>query len=677
VTAKYIDGSYPGGYAIGTGIDRLIVSRRARIGTDGIGGTGSWSVRITNLGAVAADAIHDGVHLTGGGAVTNAGKNASITGYHGVYIAGGEGRIVNRAGTIGSALYRGPAYTRYASAVLEDGGVVINASGATITNGIDVSGGTGNVANDGAIGGVYSSVHFFHGFEISTGPAIVLSSGGKVTNGAHNPKASIAGGVDISGGAGQVVNAGAISGYYATIGGPPGYGNSHRAGQSVILENGGDVLNRSTGTLANGVAIGGDGILRNFGRIGAGFDSSGYYGANVNRLDSVDLSRGGVLNGSESDTTAQIGGGLVGVSITGGWGRVTNFGSIVGVVDSVPPSSGHFSAGIRLAAGGIVANGSEKDSSAVISGYDSGIFAAGARAFVRNFGTITETSAAGGTKAFAGQAGVALDAGGVVVNGDRRDRAAKISGAVGLAAYGPADVVNYGTIAGVMAAIDFHSARDRLVEQGSGVLIGPVMGGKGALVLGNQGGAGTLTGLGSTIAGFGRIDVYAGPAWTLTGTNTVGTATVFRNKGTVIDSGTLTLESGIVGAHGLIRISANASAEVDKLVVSGQTIAFAGTQSSLILDDAADFKGAIASLGGAGGETLALKGFGAGTRWSFVANATNTGGTLRVTDGTFHAAIRLLGQYAAAGFHAEIGATETVFSYAPPPPAVPHLAPTV
>jgi hypothetical protein len=36
---------------------------------------------------------------------------------------------------------------------------------------------------------------------------------------------------------------------------------------------------------------------------------------------------------------------------------------------------------------------------------------------------------------------------------------------------------------------------------------------------------------------------------------------------------------------------------------------------------------------------------------AFTQNATNTGGTLTITDGALHASIRLFGQYVAGGFH--------------------------
>jgi hypothetical protein len=140
-------------------------------------------------------------------------------------------------------------------------------------------------------------------------------------------------------------------------------------------------------------------------------------------------------------------------------------------------------------------------------------------------------------------AGMTLADGGSVTNGSKTNHTASISGGKGIVFQGAAGTVNnFGTITGTGGtAISFVSGQpNKLIEQGTGVLNGTVSGGGGTLELGAQGGAGTMSGLGTSLKGFGTVTVEKGAAWTLSGTSTVAATTVLSNSGTLTLSGAIT-----------------------------------------------------------------------------------------------------------------------------------------
>jgi len=685
MSTKYINGSYPGGYALDTKVSRLTIGPSAHIDGAGVSGARVSPVRVTNQGGIDADVTHDGIRLVGGGIVTNSGAGV-ISGYHGVDISGGTGRIVNSSGTIASATkVVGQISTRYASVVLEAGGSVTNASAGVIANGVDISGAAGTITNDGVIGGVY----FFQNgpagqFTLASGPSVTLRAGGQVSNGASNARALISGGLEISGGSGALVNAGTITGYSTMRGGTDTFDS---VGPSVILADGGSVTNQSTGNLLNGVSIAGAGTVSNLGQIGAGAQGSGAYGSYLSRNDSIDLDQGKVTNGNAQDTTASIGNGLTGVQFAKGPGRVANFGSIIGKEDEVSTAIDRFSAGAKLFHGGVVVNGTNADRTASIMGHDSGVFVTGGTGAITNFGAITETEPVDSDDIFDGDWGIFLGAGGSVKNGSHLDSSAQIFGAIGVSLYGTGTITNYGAIIGNPAgagedglsvfAVDLHSASETLIEEGSGKLTGAVAGGGGTLLLDNNAGDGTLTGLGSTITGFGDIRVAAGANWQLTGTNTVIATASFRDYGKVEvgQGGTLSLHSGIKGV-GALALYAGSAAEIDGAVSTTETVRFSGNNATLTLDTPGSFGGVVSNLAGRGSDRLKLEGFGAGTSLGFKPNGSDSGGTLTVTNGSDHARIILLGQYVAAGFHETTSASETTITYVEPA-QTPVLAPHV
>src|SRR6185437_8813780 len=82
---------------------------------------------------------------------------------------------------------------------------------------------------------------------------------------------------------------------------------------------------------------------------------------------------------------------------------------------------------------------------------------------------------------------------------------------------------------------------------------------------------------------------------------------------------------------------------------AGEAI-FAGNSGTLQLDDSRGFSGTVSGMTGA--DTLDLRdvGFSNNTALSYAANATHTGGSLSISDGTHLAQIGLVGQYGAASF---------------------------
>jgi len=699
MSTKYINGSYPQGYAIKPNITALSIGSSARIGVAGVSSARKSPVAITNLGAIAAEYGQEGIRLVGGGSVTNGGAgNAGglISGYHGIEISGGVGKVVNLDGTIASATSATDnVYVRSVSVVLEAGGTVTNATAGVITSGVDIAGRTGVVANNGTIGGLY---YFNDGpsarFLMRSGPAVVLNDGGKVTNGLASAVAQIDGGLQIAGRAGAVDNAGTITGSSVTENGVNIYQN---ISASVILSAGGSLTNQASGDLTDGVSISGIGAVTNLGQIGAPSRGGGADGTYRYRYDSVILNQGRVTNGSATDTTATIGNGLTGVSIESGAGRVLNFGTISGSDNDAAVDEDRFSPGIALLGGGVVTNGSNGDHSALISDSDCGVYVTGGTGRVTNFGAIDQLEPLEPDDD--GHWGVLLAAGGTVVNGSRTDHSARIAGVVGVDLNGAGTLTNYGMIIGNSAgggladsakpidgaaitssyvyAVQLHSASEKLIEEGSGVLIGAVAGDGGTLVLDSKGGSGELYGLGSTITGFASVIVSAGAYWELEGSNSFAATTALTNNGTLhVDQGdTLTIGGAIKGS-GVIELGLDGQVTIQNSVASSASVAFTGVKAALTLDNPGSFQGALSGLDARGSDRLVLIGFGTGTAVSFQADSANTGGTLTVTDGAAQAQIDLLGQYVAAGFQEAVSASETVITYMAPPETA-HLAPPV
>jgi hypothetical protein len=159
----------------------------------------------------------------------------------------------------------------------------------------------------------------------------------------------------------------------------------------------------------------------------------------------ITLASGGTItNGSNARTASSIYGGARGVVARGDATTVANYGTVAS------KSSG----AVSLLAGGALTNGSNTDTSALISGGLNGVNIEAAVGTVVNFGTImSRTSRSGGFSP--NPAGIYLAVGGTVVNGSSVDHSAQIS-AVGVAfgiflkGSGNNTIDNYGTISGYL-----------------------------------------------------------------------------------------------------------------------------------------------------------------------------------------------------------------------------------
>jgi hypothetical protein len=305
--------------------------------------------------------------------------------------------------------------------------------------------------------------------------------------------------------------------------------------------------------------------------------------------------------------------------------QVTNAGQITGLI------------GVELKDGGTIAN----LTAGKITGTSFGISIATASGTVTNAGTIRTT----------GSAGIAID----------------------LAAGGT--VVDYGAIIGSGGtAIYFGGSaltNNVLVLNPNFSISGVVQGGTAASntlqLAAGTGGTGTLTGLGTEFNNFG-VSVAANANWVLTGSNIMTggffpeAATYLGGAGTLTNAGYLTAEIGAGqvfgsetiavgnftndgtigvaaydelsittgvatgnGSSGTIVIGRYGILETEAAVSSGQIVVFADDTGELVVDDTADFAGAIAGM--QAGDTLELNNL----VFSTDSSAVLSGDTLMVT----------------------------------------------
>jgi hypothetical protein len=276
-------------------------------------------------------------------------------------------------------------------------------------------------------------------------------------------------------------------------------------------------------TVASNGTIGGSGAyyngqvlftIVNFGHIFSS-PSSGRNG--------VRLPLGGVLV-NEQDAT--ISGSARGISIADNYsGRsATSFASIVNNGTILGGTDSAIYVGYNDAHQGVFVNGSASDTLALISGLN-GIADLSGSIYndhtITNFGTIRGTGGAG-----TGGVVIKSQTSETIVNGSALHTNALITGYTGVLGvqtnYGPEKFItltNYGTIQGTGGqAVTFLVAQDRLIEEGSGTLLGSVAGGGGTLELGAGAGAGTIDGIGTSITNFAALDFDTSARWTVGGT---------------------------------------------------------------------------------------------------------------------------------------------------------------
>jgi hypothetical protein len=568
MTTKTLTGTYSAGYTLKSNYNRLVIDASAKV--YGLGVLTTGVVAIANYGTVqGGDAYAVGLH---GGSVTNGSatnKTALIMGDVEDGVAAFSSAFVTNFATIRGAT----------EGVAMAGGTVTNGSAADTT--ALIAG--GNIG----VGGAVTTTNFgtIIGSSSTQGGGVYLVGSGEVTNGsAADHAALIEGDVGVSldqSDAETVTNFGKIDGTSGTAlhfrfasdrliveAGSSLVGNVYGGGATLELAGGSDTITDLGGVFRTTLSGGVSAYFVGFGfyTVDAGasltlagsntfiaggtltVDGSATVTGPLTNLGAISspngagvtLAAGGsVTNGSTSATTASISGYHSGVDATAASATIGNFGAI-------HSSNG---AGVTLAAGGSVTNGSASDTVASISGYLSGIDATGASATIGNFGAISCTGRYGD--------GVELSPGGRVTNGSATDSTASIFGYFGVSATGAAGsagvtVTNFGRISGTdRTAVGFTSASDRLIVEAGSVLSGYAAGGGGALEL--AGGSETITGLGAygamtggasgNLTGFGTYLVDAGAVLTLTGANSLTTGQTLTVAGSLINTGSLQVTS--------------------------------------------------------------------------------------------------------------------------------------
>jgi hypothetical protein len=252
----------------------------------GVAITGA-SGTVTNGGTISVSGGGYGVHLGGGGAVTNSGIVTG--GEDGVLIEGAPGQI-NNTGAIsasvddGAALFAGGTITNSATGSIQ-GSLV-----GPIAAGVFIKGGSGNLQNDGVV--------------IGNKFGVDLSAGGSVTNGAGNPSANISavGSVGVSGTSfGIFAGNSATVTNYGTIDGGLAAGS-----EGAELDQGGNVTNHSGGTIRGtdfGLVVTGNSAatVTNAGAISGTMASVEFFGTGANTLT---LQTGSTLTGDAKGSTA-------------------------------------------------------------------------------------------------------------------------------------------------------------------------------------------------------------------------------------------------------------------------------------------------------------------------------------------------------------------------------------
>ena len=307
----------------------------------------------------------------------------------------------------------------------------------------------------------------------------------------------------------------------------------------------------------------------------------------------VELLGGGVVsNGSAKNSTATIAG-SVGVEIAGaGGGTITNLASITGSLD-----------GVLLLSGGTITNGDIRATAATISGGDLGIFVQNAAGTIANFGSIV-----GGTD------GAVLWAGGAVSNGSARLTSATIRGtAFGVVVdFIAGNVSNFGTIIATSGATPSPSGSTATYNAGVGFShnSGHLTNAASGLIRGTDNGVAFFTNVPSISAGFGTVvnlgsiaggsdgilmqaggTVANGDVHTTNATISGGTTGIYDTgaAATITNSGTV--------AGGTTGIYLGAGGTVINLVSAGRQAVVNGSQNGIAARGTTDVtnKGLISS----------------------------------------------------------------------------------
>jgi hypothetical protein len=492
-TLRITTPAYLGGGVVAAGVNTYSIINYGHVKADKYGVSLAGKGVITNVGTIRSTNTAAGAGVViSGGTVTNAG--GVIAGYDGVVMIGNPGTVSN-ANTIAG-------YGKYGVGLV-DGGVVIN--GSTLVKGAVIEAPVAIFAGNAA------TVHNF-GSVLGSGSAGVggyLKAGGTLTNGAANDLTAVVAGTAIgfiiSGATGQVTNFGTIR-----ANGTDSVGLALLGGGLINNGSNTDTTALIEGTYQGVETLGHAATVNNFGTVAAAYNFSSIHAG-------VYLAGGGVVtNGSSADATALLRG-PVGAIITKAFGTVRNFATIGGDFTLI---------GAAVTGGGLIVNGSNSDTTALVRAAI-GVAAATLPATIENFGTIV------GTALTTISAGVDLAGGGLVTNGSATDTKALIEGKFGIytgtiAATG----INYAKIVGSL---------DGVIMQGGGKFTNGLTSDTTAVT---QGGA---AGVEMTITA-GNVNNFA----TILGGLVGGVGVSMAASGTVTNGGATDSAAYIYAASGVV-----------------------------------------------------------------------------------------------------------------------------
>jgi hypothetical protein len=542
---------------------------------------------ITNAGTIEK-ALGDIIDLSAGGFVFNTGTAAQMTGANvlGILITGGGGNVTNQGAIDGISL--------------QAGGIVSNQGYiglGTALYGVGISGGNpGSVYNKGSIVGV----GLFNGGNITNQSAGIIS--GNYT------------GIKLSTG-GTVANNGTILG----VGGLAGeLAPGKLGGAGVFLASGAGTITNAHGALILGTKYGlelsgtqpGD-LVINYGLI-AGRVGIRDIGATNNTIvdfgtitgtggvavqfgagnDLLYMEPGSALNGKVAGGaghgTVEFNEGANGNSIS--WLN-TAFVNNVTFINVTPTLS--LSGANQLVPGEILGN--------------AGLLISNAGLDV--FGTLTNTGTLNGTVTLGGTFSLPyldtspaqlLNKAGAVISSSFATAIHLVSGTQG------GTIENAGTIMDTApngVAISLAAGQhDLLIIDPGSKITGKVDGGGAGTVLqlGAGAAAGSIASFSSQYVNFSTVSVATGATWDISS----ATITSLINNGTIVlDPTTMTVNGPLTGT-GVTEIDTGSLLIINAPVAATQTIAFTGTDGTLALDDPSAFSGTV--LGFVDSQTIDL-----------------------------------------------------------------------
>jgi hypothetical protein len=543
---------------------------------------------ITNAGTIER-ALGNIIDLSEGGFVINSGTAAQLTGGNvlGVLITGGGGNVSNQGAIDGISL--------------QAGGVVSNQGYiglGTALYAVGISGGNpGSVDNKGRIVGV----------ELFNGGNITNESSGIISGNYTGIKLGVSGTVNNTG---TILGVGGLAGELA-----PG----KLGGASVFLASGTGTITNASHALILGTKYGlelsgtqpGDMVV-NYGLIAGrvGIRDIGPTNNTIVDYGTITGTAGvAVQFGAGSDLLIMKPGAVLNGKVAGGTGRGTvefnegtsgnsiswlntAFVNNVTFINETPTLN--LSGANQLVPGEILSN--------------AGLLISNAGLDI--FGTLTNTSTLGGTITLGGtfsnpyidtSPAQLLNKAGAVISSSFATAIHAAAGTQG------ATIENAGTIADTAlggVAISFTAGpHDLLIVDPGSKIIGRVDGGNGAgtmLQLGSGAATGSIASFASQYMNFATVSVAAGAAWEISG----ATVANFINNGTVmLDPTTMTVNGPLTGT-GVIEVDTGSLLIINAPVAAGETIAFTGTGGTLALSDPLAFSGTV--LGFVGSQTIDL-----------------------------------------------------------------------